>query len=772
MPSIRGLNKQDIDILGSLHFLKKQGLAPFTGTDTSVGMEHELQVAVEGNHRDVDLPIIIRNSRHFNNTVKRTARGDLTPEKLKNLTSFLENNEENIWENSWVYFSESLLHPRTIMVLNEDMLVDKRIPGGKKRSDHQTFRCTRGNNNNLRIPVSYLLKLALIDSVYQSCDILLLRQKAEKLAENFTSDNTSPEILSFNLVKGKGVTTGVEAAEEGALVFLVSQLLSQYANKKFELSKQGQKCIVYNAPQAPIRQKKLNELVPEGFYRHLFMSPCLSGWDKGEEKHRYMALCHRTLSNSQLNTIARLKDAEIIKNNLTILPNTSNTCLANNGTHISLGSASLTQLGAEKNPHFNKATEKYFADLVIKIVEHFLPLLVNTYTAAPYRIDFSDCHPENILGFLPHELDYTHLRMIWRRWKKKADLNFMGKNFTPFGPRKIDQIVASAMRLQGDFIPDYRLIDYLVSLRSTGTSPALNGQQGNQRQLKKELSEMGIFDSSMSIYLPYRMRSFSKVGYSGFEGRSYSLFQSFSKDMAEAVSMQNLITAYAYKLVIEGKIHHSDIPDTPSIESERRQIFFGTALGIPTFYINTKSSNRFLHTILSKIKRQRNSRRYKGYIRVENKEYQNALVKLLQDDAAELIQDLGMGEGLALLQERLSGTGHSTLEKIVAASNRIAGCNSPMKTRAETFNKATEKYCRTELKQKQTSEGIDALIKGCIKLEKEDNPLLQTICSIKKRHCSCSTFLHQHKESVLAESCSIQTLETWIQISLAVIHHR
>jgi len=66
-------------------------------------------------------------------------------------------------------------------------------------------------------------------------------------------------------------------------------------------------------------------------------------------------------------------------------------------------------------------------DLVIKIAEHFLPLFVGTYSAAPYRMDFCDFHPEKALGFLPHELDYTHLRMIWRRWKKKADL----KNFLP-----------------------------------------------------------------------------------------------------------------------------------------------------------------------------------------------------------------------------------------------------------------------------------------------------------------------------------------------------
>jgi hypothetical protein len=32
--------------------------------------------------------------------------------------------------------------------------------------------------------------------------------------------------------------------------------------------------------------------------------------------------------------------------------------------------------------------------LAIKIVEHFLPLFVGAYSAAPYRLDFADFHPE------------------------------------------------------------------------------------------------------------------------------------------------------------------------------------------------------------------------------------------------------------------------------------------------------------------------------------------------------------------------------------------
>lgn len=758
------------EIFNSLHYFRNNSIHPFVGDDTSVGMEHELQVAVEGKRQDVDLPIIISKSKFFKNTIKRAERGDLSTSTVNDLINFLENNKDDIWENSWVYFREYRLHQRTRAALKKDMLADKSMPDGKKRTDSQTFYCTRKSTTHLRVPISYLLKLALLDSIYQTNFSLPIVRTAEKLADHFTSDNTSPEILSFNLVIGQGNNTGMEAAKESARVFLLTQLLTQYANQKFGLLDSGQKTLVYNAPHAPRRQKILNELIPEGFYRHLFMSPCLSGWDKGEEKHRYMALCHRTLSNSQLNTISKLKDAGIIKNNLTILPNTSNTCLANNGTHVSIGSACLTKLARDKNPHFSESTEKHLGDLTIKIIEHFLPLLVNTYTAAPYRVDFSDCHPENILGFLPHELDYTHLRMIWRRWKKKAKLRFMGKDFTPFGPKRLDWALAKLLHLKGDFIPDYRLIDYLVTLRSTETSPALNGQLGNQTQLKEELSEMGIFDPNMSIYLPYRMRSYNKMGYSGFEGRSYSLFKSFISDMAEAVAMQNLITAFAYHSVIEGKIRHLDIPDTTSVESERRQIFFGTALGIPTFYVRANSGNRFLKKILSKVKRQRNSRRYKGYIRIENKEYQQALISILSNEGKGLVQSLNMENALGSLKDRLSGNGHSTLEKIVTATTSQTGYKSAMQDNAESFNQATEKYYRTELRKEQITEGLNVLIEDCRLLEKANNSLFRELNQSIKPSTSCSSYISQLTDKILREDCDSETLEKLILIALTVIH--
>jgi len=157
------------------------------------------------------------------------------------------------------------------------------------------------------------------------------------------------------------------------------------------------------------------------------------------------------------------------------------------------------------------------------------------------------------------------LRMIWRRWKKKANNRICGKSVTPFGPKWLDRFIGKAFNLKGDFVGDYRLISYFVSLMSTGQSHALDGTIGNCDRLKRDLSEMGTFDAKMSTYLLYRLREFAVMGFSGFEGRHYSLFENLEEDMGQAVSIQALITALAFKYIAKEGISHQHIPDDPSI---------------------------------------------------------------------------------------------------------------------------------------------------------------------------------------------------------------
>ena len=94
--------------------------------------------------------------------------------------------------------------------------------------------------------------------------------------------------------------------------------------------------------------------------------------------------------------------------------------------------------------------------------------------------------------------------------------------------------------------------------------------------------------TKMSLYLLEKLREYSVMGFSGFEGRHYSLFESFTQDMGPAVTLQNLLYLLAFKYIVTGQIGHEHIPDDPSVESERRQVIFGAAIGIPTFFVTRK----------------------------------------------------------------------------------------------------------------------------------------------------------------------------------------
>jgi hypothetical protein len=747
---------------------------PFTAEDATAGVENELQAVVVGAAEAVDLPIFIKNSRYYKNLIKKTETGDTSPRSLTDLQHFIDKNADNVWENSWVRFPRRLLTTYADQVFERDLFRDKRNPNSCKRRDVNLFSFCEKGEEYLRVPISYLLKLALADTVAQAKTHPKIRLTGEKLLKHFLSDNTSPETYSFFPVplseafgKGKGIT------DETSIRFLLCQLLIQYANKRFQLEATGQKAMIYFAPHPPIRQKMLNDLISDQFYREIFMSPCLSGWDRGEDKYQYMNLCHRVLSVSQLNAVAKLKEAGIINTNLVVLPNTSNTCLANNGTHISLGSRKLTGGLADAQNGFRPIDEKYYGDLAIKIIEHFIPLFVGTYSAAPFRFDFWDFHPEKVLSFLPHELDFTHLRMIWRRWKKKANLKFMGQPLTPFGPEWLDRWVSKLLGLKGDYVYDFRLIDYLVSLLSTEESPAMNGVLDNEERLKNDLASFGIFDAAMPLYVLYRLRQHAVMGYSGFEGRFYSLFNRLSVDMESSVNLQMLLTALAYKYILKGEISHKDIPDSPFIESERRQILFGTAVGIPTFFIHQKTANRFMIRILKKVKQTRFSRRYKGYIRVHNLEYRKALVTTLREDAKDLIDMMGMTENMKDLEQRvIHFDRYSTAATLAGSILEQAGAKHPLKLSGYEFNMATENYYRNALKKQHMSEALLALEESLKKLDswnswregRYNNALLSIL-----EGGDAVTFLQNMASDVLSEKLSMETLMKLICLTILVV---
>jgi hypothetical protein len=747
---------------------------PFARDDATAGVENELQAVVVGNAADVDLPNVIRESNYYANCVARYAARTTGRQSVRELQRYLEQNADGVWENSWVRFPMRALSRSARDVLDVDLLADKADPGQGRRADVHRFFCRHGEEEWLRVPISYLLKLSLADLLGSPLAASSVVQEAgRRLLQHFSNDNTSPEIQSFHVIPLRGAAgMGRAVARETAKRFLLAQLLTAYANLAFELSAHGQRAMVYFAPHPPVRQRALNDCVTDAFYRELFMSPCLSGWDRGEAKQQYMHLCHQVLSRSQLNAVAKLREAGIIANNLIVLPNTSNISLANNGTHVSLGSRRLSAALGGGVPGFTAAHEKSLGDLAVKCVEHFLPLFVGTYSAAPYRLAFSDFHPERVLGFLPHELDDTHLRMLWRRWRKKAHLRVLGRPLTPFGPRWLDGALAAVFRLRGDVVTDFRLLDYLVALMSTDRSPGLDGRPANWDRLKQDLADLGVFDTRMAMYLPYRLREHDRAGFSGFEGRHYSQFVSFTEDLGRAVEIQLLVTALAFKLMAQGRLDHADIPDDPTVESERRQVFFGAAIGLPAFFVHTETRNRFLQGVLERTKRVRASRRQAGFLRVRTREYQRALLRVLRTDAADLAEALGVESALDDLALRLEDPdARSVAARLNGGILAPRGARTPLRLGASEFNLAAEAYYRDGLRRRHLEEALQLLADDVRTLDRRATGSLGAALRSVAGERGASPLVAAARADVLQERASLEDIRRVALLVVLSIHH-
>ena len=317
------------------------------------------------------------------------------------------------------------------------------------------------------------------------------------------------------------------------------------------------------------------------------------------------------------------------------------------------------------------------------------------------------------------------------------------------------------------------LIDYLVCLLSTERSPGLNGQPGNGDRLRRDLADMGVFDEQMSVYLLYKQRECAKMGFSGFEGRHYSLFENFGDDMGRATDVQTLITALAYKYMAHGTTH-SHIPDTPSLESERRQIFFGAAIGLPTFFVRRNNSNSFLENILKKTDGIRPSHRYPGYLRVQIHEYRRALIKVIREDGADLIELMGLHDTLNDLELRLNEpAAHSAAGRLTSGILAQVNASSPLRVNARDFNVGAESYYRTTLRQRHIKEACGFLMEDCRAFDREPlvmDELQRTALRGILQGQDAARFVENATEDVLHERADITTLQRLMNLIVLKVY--
>ena len=285
---------------------------------------------------------------------------------------------------------------------------------------------------------------------------------------------------------------------------------------------------------------------------------------------------------------------------------------------------------------------------------------------------------------------------------------------------------------------------------------------------------MGVFDEQMSVYLLYKQREFAKMGFSGFEGRYYSLFENFGDDMGRAVDMQTLITALAYKYMALGTAH-AHIPDTPSVESERRQIFFGAAIGIPTFFVSRNSANAYLDKILKKTGGIRPSRRYPGYLRIQVDEYRKALLQVIREDAADLIELMDLHDTLNDLETRIIEPSlNSAVGRITAGILDEVNASSPLHVNAREFNIGAERFYRTTLRQRHLEEALGLMVQDCSILDREQSTLDDTLRKALRvilQGQDAVRFVEDATQEVLHERADIATLQRLMNLVLLKVYH-
>ncbi|MBN1501588.1 MAG: hypothetical protein JW982_15630 [Spirochaetes bacterium] len=693
----------------------------FSPADSTCGTETELQTCVRGSRDDVDLPVRILNSGFYKNLLLRIERKEIPVKVLENLNIYLNENKDEVWENSWVYFDPGKLSPYCRNMSRRDMSKNPEIPDAPERSDYNDYFFRKKDKLMMRVPVSYFIKLSLAEfysenflhetDIFKSLTVTL---------DRFLSDNTSPETLSLHVCRGdRDETPGSSIASETLLRFLLTSLAVKYGNMKFDLYSEGQECEVYFSPHVPIRQKNLSRCISDNFYRELFMNPCLSGWTDGESKKEYMSLCHMALSRSYLNTLIKLKDSGILHGNMIMMPDFSNVSLGNNGIHLSIGSDFLSK-EIRKGSVINEHHEKALGDLMIKIIEYFLPLYPGYYSSAPYRTPQKEFRPEKRLGFLPHELDNFHLRNLWKRWRDKTRKNKFGQKPAPGYKNDINDFLDNPSRLSGDFLRDHRLVDYPAAFISSDLYCPLNGITGSDAEFKNYLHNAGIFDRKMSLYLLFKLREFGKNGFTGFEARFHSLFRNFSSDMKFAADLQILLQMLAYRYISEMKIRHYDILSDPFTESERRYSFFSSAVGIRILNFKIDSNSFMQKRILSNANGLKKSARYKGFYKISHQNYLRALVKTIEKDGEDIIAGYGFQTVINDLKERIDmPEKYSSVSKITRAVVKNYGKRKYFNYTADRFNMDVEKYYRENLKTEHLSEGMDVLLRKIKKYSTE-----------------------------------------------------
>jgi hypothetical protein len=160
---------------------------------------------------------------------------------------------------------------------------------------------------------------------------------------------------------------------------------------------------------------------------------------------------------------------------------------------------------------------------------------------------------------------------------------------------------------------------------------------------------------------------------------------------------------------------------------------------------------------------------------VQVHEYRRALVQVIREDAADLIELMDLHDTLNDLERRINEPDlHSAAGRLTTGILAEMGASSPLRVNAREFNMGAERYYRTTLRKRHLEEAFGFLSHDCSMLDREQSPLdeiQRKALRVILQGQDAARFVESAKEDVLHERADISTLQRLMNLVLFKVYH-
>jgi hypothetical protein len=160
---------------------------------------------------------------------------------------------------------------------------------------------------------------------------------------------------------------------------------------------------------------------------------------------------------------------------------------------------------------------------------------------------------------------------------------------------------------------------------------------------------------------------------------------------------------------------------------------------------------------------------------VQIHEYRRALLQIIREDAADLVELMDLHGTLCDLELRLNEpAGHTAAGRLTSGILNEVNASTPLNVNAREFNLGAERYYRTTLRQRHLQEACCFLAQDCHQLDREQALLdekLRKALSVVLQGGAGGRFVEAAQEDILHERADIPTLKRLMNLILLKVYH-